>query len=102
MDEFTVHLPKAQVKKLHVRHDNSGHGAAWFLDSISLQCQDAANRNNSMIFFPCFAWLKVNFRSTNNLAAQHTLQIYRHDALDGCLIRPGMVIRQPSTSSRAL
>ena len=59
VDELTVHLPRAQVKQLCIRHDNTGHGAAWFLDCISLQCQDTANRHNSITYFPCFEWLQV-------------------------------------------
>eukprot|EP00892_Ulva_mutabilis_P005098 jgi/Ulvmu1/2960/UM149_0043.1 len=58
VDEFTVFLPKAQIQKLHVRHDNMGHGADWFLDFISLQCQDTGSRQGSTTYFPCFSWLK--------------------------------------------
>lgn len=59
VDEFTVYLPKSQVKKLSIRHDNTGHGADWFLDFVSLQCKDCASGQDGITYFPCFAWLKV-------------------------------------------
>ncbi|KAL3317120.1 Lipoxygenase y domain-containing protein 1 [Cichlidogyrus casuarinus] len=44
------------IKKLTVGHDNSGGGAAWYLDFIEVE----ALKLGETLFFPCEAWIGLN------------------------------------------
>ncbi|XP_078530890.1 lipoxygenase homology domain-containing protein 1 isoform X2 [Lissotriton helveticus] len=44
------------LKKLRIRHDNSGGNAAWFLDRVEIVDQ----KDDTRYFFPCQRWLAVD------------------------------------------
>ncbi|XP_067839158.1 lipoxygenase homology domain-containing protein 1-like [Heptranchias perlo] len=44
------------LKKLRIRHDNSGGYAAWFLDRVEI----ADGKDDTTYFFPCERWLAVD------------------------------------------
>ncbi|XP_029436484.1 lipoxygenase homology domain-containing protein 1 [Rhinatrema bivittatum] len=56
-DIFTIKAIELGVlKKLRIRHDNSGANAAWFLDRVEIiDCKDSTT-----YFFPCQRWLAVD------------------------------------------
>ncbi|XP_022094211.1 lipoxygenase homology domain-containing protein 1-like isoform X2 [Acanthaster planci] len=44
------------LKKLKIRHDNSGPGANWFLDRVEVEDK----MHNRRYYFPCQRWLATN------------------------------------------
>lgn len=43
------------LNKLHIKHENSGLGAPWYLDKV-----EAVNMNtNEKYLFPCNRWLST-------------------------------------------
>uniref|UniRef100_A0A667Z1M9 Lipoxygenase homology PLAT domains 1 n=1 Tax=Myripristis murdjan TaxID=586833 RepID=A0A667Z1M9_9TELE len=56
-DIFTVTaVDLGALKKLRVRHDNSGASAAWFLERVEI----VDNKDETTYFFPCKRWLAVD------------------------------------------
>ncbi|KAM3939741.1 lipoxygenase homology domain-containing protein 1 [Leptodactylus fuscus] len=45
-----------ELKKLRIRHDNSGANAAWFLDRVEI----IDMKDETKYFFPCQRWLAVD------------------------------------------
>ena len=62
-DTFSIQCcDLGQLKKVRVRHDNSGSGPSWLLDSIEVkECQGAgrAGGTEGAWHFPCGQWLEV-------------------------------------------
>ncbi|XP_071988971.1 lipoxygenase homology domain-containing protein 1 isoform X1 [Engystomops pustulosus] len=56
-DVFTISaIELGELKKLRIRHDNSGANAAWFLDRVEI----VEMKDETKYFFPCQRWLAVD------------------------------------------
>ncbi|XP_073445861.1 lipoxygenase homology domain-containing protein 1 isoform X1 [Dendrobates tinctorius] len=56
-DVFSISaVDLGELKKLRIRHDNSGANAAWFLDRVEI----VAMKDETKYFFPCQRWLAVD------------------------------------------
>ncbi|XP_013416715.1 lipoxygenase homology domain-containing protein 1 isoform X2 [Lingula anatina] len=56
-DEFIVKaIDLGKLKKVKIRHDNKGGGAAWFLDSVEVE--DVKSKRS--YYFPCQRWLATD------------------------------------------
>ncbi|XP_038600030.1 lipoxygenase homology domain-containing protein 1 isoform X2 [Tachyglossus aculeatus] len=57
VDTFTINaIDLGPLKKLRIRHDNSGNSPGWFLDRV-----DITDQNNEITYyFPCQRWLAVD------------------------------------------
>lgn len=57
-DSFTITMPgeMGDLCRLKVRHDDSGAGSGWFLDSIKVRNLD----NNQVWLFNCNDWLATD------------------------------------------
>ncbi|XP_072269601.1 lipoxygenase homology domain-containing protein 1 [Pyxicephalus adspersus] len=56
-DVFTISaVEMGELKKLRIRHDNSGGNAAWFLDRVEI----VDTKDDTKYFFPCQRWLAVD------------------------------------------
>ncbi|KAI8493666.1 Lipoxygenase y domain-containing protein 1, partial [Branchiostoma belcheri] len=57
VDRFTMSaINLGEVKKVKVRHDNKGGGAAWFLDRVEVEDVKAKKK----YYFPCQRWLATD------------------------------------------
>ncbi|XP_078580092.1 lipoxygenase homology domain-containing protein 1-like isoform X2 [Branchiostoma floridae x Branchiostoma japonicum] len=57
VDKFTMSaINLGEVKKVKVRHDNKGGGAAWFLDRVEVEDVKAKKK----YYFPCQRWLATD------------------------------------------
>ncbi|KAM4708199.1 lipoxygenase homology domain-containing protein 1 [Discoglossus pictus] len=56
-DVFTINaVDLGELKKLRIRHDNSGSSAGWFLDRVEI----VDGKDETKYFFPCQRWLAVD------------------------------------------
>uniref|UniRef100_A0A8C6Y609 Lipoxygenase homology PLAT domains 1 n=1 Tax=Naja naja TaxID=35670 RepID=A0A8C6Y609_NAJNA len=56
VDVFTVKaIDLGELKKLRIRHDDSGSSSAWFLERIDI----IDTKEDRMYYFPCQRWLAV-------------------------------------------
>ncbi|XP_062333408.1 lipoxygenase homology domain-containing protein 1-like [Osmerus eperlanus] len=56
-DVFTVPaIDLGVLKKMRIRHDNSGPNAAWFLDRVEI----VDNKDDTTYYFPCKRWLAID------------------------------------------
>ncbi|ETE58684.1 Lipoxygenase-likey domain-containing protein 1, partial [Ophiophagus hannah] len=56
VDVFTVKaIDLGELKKLRIRHDDSGSNSAWFLERIDI----IDTKEDRMYYFPCQRWLAV-------------------------------------------
>ncbi|XP_058024091.1 lipoxygenase homology domain-containing protein 1 [Ahaetulla prasina] len=56
VDVFTVKaIDLGELKKLRIRHDDSGSNSAWFLERIDI----IDTKEDSIYYFPCQRWLAV-------------------------------------------
>jgi hypothetical protein len=55
---YSIHTTKAlgDLRKVRIRHDNTGNKPGWFLDFITVHEEDS----DKMWFFPCNRWLAVD------------------------------------------
>uniref|UniRef100_F7CL93 Lipoxygenase homology PLAT domains 1 n=1 Tax=Ornithorhynchus anatinus TaxID=9258 RepID=F7CL93_ORNAN len=57
VDTFTINaIDLGPLKKLRIRHDNSGNSPGWFLDRVEVTDQN----NEITYYFPCQRWLAVD------------------------------------------
>ena len=57
VDEFDVESPYVgPIEKVHIEHDNSGFGPAWYLDKVTVQDL----KRGHTFEFPCDRWLATN------------------------------------------
>ncbi|XP_068933675.1 lipoxygenase homology domain-containing protein 1 isoform X3 [Petaurus breviceps papuanus] len=56
-DTFIIHaIDLGPLKKIRIRHDNSGNASGWFLDRVDITDQN----NETTYYFPCQRWLAVD------------------------------------------
>ena len=55
-----------ELTRVKVRHDNSGSGPSWLLDSVEVKCEEtrgdrsgASDEGQRVWQFPCSQWLEV-------------------------------------------
>jgi PLAT/LH2 domain len=54
VDTFALHLAElGDLRKVKIRHDNSGLGPGWFLDRVEIRNEDTDDEWT----FPCSRWL---------------------------------------------
>ena len=65
-DTFSIQCSDlGELTKVKVRHDNSGSGPSWLLDSIGVKCEDTRERDGAsderprVWQFPCGQWLEM-------------------------------------------
>uniref|UniRef100_A0A5F8GTD3 Lipoxygenase homology PLAT domains 1 n=1 Tax=Monodelphis domestica TaxID=13616 RepID=A0A5F8GTD3_MONDO len=56
-DTFIINaIDLGPLKKIRIRHDNSGNASGWFLDRVDITDQN----NETTYYFPCQRWLAVD------------------------------------------
>lgn len=58
-DTFSVQCcDLGELSKVKVRHDNTGSGPSWLLDSVEVKCEGSEGGEGVWVF-PCGQWLEV-------------------------------------------
>ena len=46
------------LKKVRVRHDNTGPGASWYLEEVAVKVSGGQGNQKELVKFPCGHWLE--------------------------------------------